>query len=74
LDAELALHVARVTSTNPGCRSCALRKIGRSTWRGDLFYGRRGRGTVQVSYAPYDSSGRMICSGNGNDLCLGRRR
>ncbi|MFB1496839.1 hypothetical protein [Thiocapsa sp. N5-Cardenillas] len=74
IDPPASERVARVTSTNPGCRNCALRKIGRNTWRGDLFYGCRGRGIVQVSYAAYDSSGRMICSGNGSDLCLGRRR
>jgi hypothetical protein len=74
IDPPASERVARVTSTNPGCRNCALRKIGRNTWRGDLFYGCRGRGIVQVSYAAYDSTGRMICSGNGSDLCLGRRR
>ncbi|WP_296806308.1 hypothetical protein [Thiocapsa sp.] len=74
IDPPASERVARVTSTNPGCRNCALRKIGRNTWRGDLFYGCRGRGIVQVSYAAYDASGRMICSGNGSDLCLGRRR
>jgi hypothetical protein len=73
IDPPASERVARVTSTNPGCRNCALRKIGRNTWRGDLFYGCRGRGIVQVSYAAYDASGRMICSGNGSDLCLGRR-
>ncbi|EGV18871.1 hypothetical protein [Thiocapsa marina] len=74
IDPPASERVARVTSTNPGCRNCALRKIGRNTWRGDLFYGCSGRGIVQVSYAAYDASGRMICSGNGSDLCLGRRR
>jgi hypothetical protein len=74
IDPPASERVARVTSTNPGCRNCVLRKIGRNTWRGDLFYGCRGRGIVQVSYAAYDASGRMICSGNGSDLCLGRRR
>ncbi|RKT46444.1 hypothetical protein [Thiocapsa rosea] len=74
IDPPASERVARVTSTNPGCRNCALRKIGRNTWRGDLFYGCRGRGIVQVSYAAYDASGRVICSGNGSDLCLGRRR
>ncbi|HSO81297.1 hypothetical protein [Thiocapsa sp.] len=74
IDPPASERVARVTSTNPGCRNCALRKIGRNTWRGDLFYGCRGRGIVQVSYAAYDASGRMICSGKGSDLCLGRRR
>jgi hypothetical protein len=74
IDPPASERVARVTSTNPGCRNCALSKIGRNTWRGDLFYGCRGRGIVQVSYAAYDASGRMICSGNGSDLCLGRRR
>jgi hypothetical protein len=73
IDPPASERVARVTSTNPGCRNCALRKIGRNTWRGDLFYGCSGRGIVQVSYAAYDASGRMICSGNGSDLCLGRR-
>ncbi|CRI67507.1 hypothetical protein THIOKS1640001 [Thiocapsa sp. KS1] len=74
IDPPASERVARVTSTNPGCRNCALRKIGRSTWRGDLFYGCSGRGIVQVSYAAYDASGRVICTGNGSDLCLGRRR
>ncbi len=74
IDPPASERVARVTSTNVGCRNCALRKIGRNTWRGDLFYGCRGRGIVQVSYAAYDASGRVICSGNGSDLCLGRRR
>ncbi|UHD17994.1 hypothetical protein [Thiocapsa bogorovii] len=74
IDPPASERVARVTSTNPGCRNCALRKIGRNTWRGDLFYGCRGRGIVQISYAADDASGRVICSGNGTGLCLGRRR
>ncbi len=74
IDPPTSARVARVTSTNPGCRNCALRKIGPDTWRGDLYYGCPGRGIVPVSYAAYDAQGRVICSGNGSDLCLGRRR
>ncbi|NCA72735.1 MAG: hypothetical protein EOM91_22295, partial [Sphingobacteriia bacterium] len=74
IDPPASERVARVISTNLGCRNCALRKIGRNTWRGDFFYGCSGRGIVQVAYAAYDASGRMICSGNGSGLCLGRSR
>lgn len=73
IDPPASERVARVTSTNIGCRNCALRKIGRNTWRGDLYYGCGGRGIVEVSYAAYDSAGRVICKGNGSDLCLGRK-
>ena len=74
IDAPASERVARVTSTNRKCRNCALRKIGRNTWRGDLFYICGERGIIQVAYAAYDVSGRMICSGTGSGLCLGRRR
>ncbi len=74
IDPPASERIARVTSTNRGCRNCGLRKIGRNTWRGDLFHSCGGRGIVQVAYAAYDTSGRIICSGNGSGLCLGRRR
>ncbi|EGV20382.1 hypothetical protein [Thiocapsa marina] len=74
IDPPASERVARVTSTNRGCRNCGLRKIGRNTWRGDLFHRCGGRGIIPVAYAAYDASGRMICSGNGSGLCLGRRR
>lgn len=74
IDPPVNARVARVTSTNPGCRDCALTRIGPGSWRGDFFYRCGGRGIVEVSYAAYDQSGKRICSGNGSDLCLGRKR
>jgi hypothetical protein len=74
IDPPVSDRIARVTSTNIGCRNCLLSKIGRNTWRGDLSYNCGGRGIIQVAYAAYDSSGRLVCSGNGSGLCLGRRR
>ncbi|SDX65727.1 hypothetical protein SAMN05421783_14913, partial [Thiocapsa roseopersicina] len=74
IDPLTSKRVARVTSTNPGCRNCALRKIGRNTWRGDFYYRCSDRVIIPTSYAAYDASGRVICSGNGSGICLGRRR
>lgn len=73
IDPPVNARVARVTSSNPGCRNCQLRKIGAKVWRGDMFYRCGGRGIVHVSYAAYDAGGRLICSGNGSALCRGRR-
>ncbi|NCA72368.1 MAG: hypothetical protein EOM91_20330 [Sphingobacteriia bacterium] len=73
IDPLTSKRVSRVTSTNPGCRNCGLRKIGRNTWRGDFYYRCSHRGIIPTSYAAYDASGRVICSGNGSGLCLGRR-
>ncbi|RKT46061.1 hypothetical protein [Thiocapsa rosea] len=74
IDPLTSKRVARVTSTNPLCRNCGLRKIGRNTWRGDLSYRCSDRVIIPTSYAAYDASGRVICRGNGSSLCLGRRR
>lgn len=73
IDPPASARVARVASTNPGCRNCRLGKVGANVWRGDLWFRCRGRGIVHVSYAAYDDRGRLICSGTGSDLCLGRR-
>lgn len=73
IDPPASARVARVASTNPGCRNCRLGKVGANVWRGDLWYRCGGRGIVPVSYAAYDDQGRIVCSGNGSDLCLGRR-
>jgi hypothetical protein len=70
IDPPVSAQIARVTSSNPGCRGCLLRKIGPTTWRGDLHYTCGGRGIIQVSYAAYDANGRLICSGRGSGLCL----
>ncbi len=73
IDPPASERAARVVSSNPGCPRCELRKVGRNTWRADLFYGCGGRGIVPVSYSVFDAAGRVICSGSGSDLCLGRR-
>jgi hypothetical protein len=73
IDPPANARVARVTSTNRGCRNCTLGKVGTNLWRGDMYYRCSGRGIVPVSYAAYDAAGNLICSGNGSDLCLGRR-
>jgi hypothetical protein len=62
-----------VTSSNRGCRNCQLSRVGGNTWRGDFWYVCSGRGIVPVSYSAYDAQGKLICSGSGSDLCLGRR-
>jgi hypothetical protein len=74
IDPLTSKRIARVTSTNPLCRNCSLSKIGRNTWRGDFSYRCSDRVIIPTSYAAYDASGRVICSGNGSSLCLGRRR
>ncbi len=73
IDPPASARVARVTSTNRGCRNCGLGKVGANTWRGDFWYRCSGRGIIPVSYSAYDASGRLICSGKGSDLCLGGR-
>jgi hypothetical protein len=51
IDPPASARVARVTSSNPGCRNCRLSKVGANVWRGNLYYRCGGRGIVQVSYA-----------------------
>ena len=73
IDPPGSARVARVTSSNRGCRNCQLSRVGGNTWRGDFWYVCSGRGIVPVSYSAYDAQGKLICSGSGSDLCLGRR-
>ncbi len=73
IDPPANKRVARVASTNRGCRNCTLKKVGPNQWRGDFWYVCGGRGIIPHYYAAYDAAGGLICSGNGSALCRGRR-
>ncbi len=73
IDPPASSRVARVASTNRGCRNCSLQKVGPNVWRGNFWYVCGGRGIIPHYYAAYDAAGRLICSGNGSALCRGRR-
>jgi hypothetical protein len=67
-------RIAKVVSDNRGCRNCRLHRRNATTWSVGLYYNCGGRGSVPISYSAFDRNGRLVCSGRGAALCLGRRR
>ncbi|HLF18849.1 MAG TPA: hypothetical protein VI749_08165 [Candidatus Omnitrophota bacterium] len=58
-----ASNIAKVTSDNPGCRSCDLNPAGYGTWN-RTFYFTGTSGTFTLTYIAYDHQGNNVCSGS----------
>jgi hypothetical protein len=66
LDAAAAGVIARVTTDNPGCRSCDADRTAPNQFTRRLVY--QGRGPFRITFLALDKEGKVRCEGVTTDL------